>query len=252
MRASVISVFVLLLVVIAANPAAAQTPAGDAWKVSVVPYLMGAAMSGTTAVAGQQLDVDMSASDVFSNLQFGAMGLVVARKGVWGVGGDAIWMSLGANGTAPGPLGLVTGSADMSQGAFAFYGLRRLAPYADVFFGGRVNYMSANLRINTPLQVRSVEGSKTWFDPLVGLQLRTPENGKRWHAQVYTEIGGFGVGSTFTWQVFPTLGVDLTKRASLELGYRWLDIDYSSGENTTLFKYDVLTQGPVMGFAFRF
>jgi len=252
MRASVISVFVLLLVVIAANPAAAQTPAGDAWKVSVVPYLMGAAMSGTTAVAGQQLDVDMSASDVFSNLQFGAMGLVVARKGVWGVGGDAIWMSLGANGTAPGPLGLVTGSADMSQGAFAFYGLRRLAPYADVFFGGRVNYMSANLRINTPLQVRSVEGSKTWFDPLVGLQLRTPENGKRWHAQVYTEIGGFGVGSTFTWQIFPTVGVDLTKRAALEFGYRWLDIDYSSGENTTLFKYDVLTQGPVMGFAFRF
>ena len=252
MRASVISVFVLLLVVIAANPAAAQTPAGDAWKVSVVPYLMGAAMSGTTAVAGQQLDVDMSASDVFSNLQFGAMGLVVARKGVWGVGGDAIWMSLGANGTAPGPLGLVTGSADMSQGAFAFYGLRRLAPYADVFFGGRVNYMSANLRINTPLQVRSVEGSKTWFDPLVGLQLRTPENGKRWHAQVYTEIGGFGVGSTFTWQIFPTVGVDLTKRAALEFGYRWLDIDDSSGENTTLFKYDVLTQGPVMGFAFRF
>jgi len=29
-------------------------------------------------------------------------------------------------------------------------------------------------------------------------------------------------------------------------------IDYSSGENTTLFTYDVLTQGPVLGFAFRF
>jgi hypothetical protein len=252
MRASVISVFVLLLVVIAASPAAAQAPAGDGWKVVVAPYLMGAAMSGTAAVAGQEVDIDMSASDIFSNLQFGAMGFVAARKGNWGVGGDAIWMSLGANGTSPGPLGLATGTADMSQGGFAFYGLRRLAPYADVFFGGRVNYLSANLRINSPLQVRSVDGSKTWFDPLVGLQLRTPKNGKRWHAQVYTEFGGFGVGSTFTWQLFPTVGVDLTKRASLELGYRWLDIDYSSGENTTLFKYDVLTQGPVLGFAFRF
>ena len=242
----------LLFTVLAASPVAAQAPAGDAWKVTVVPYLLGAAMNGTAAVKGQDVTIDMSASDIFSNLQFGAMGLVVARKGVWGVGGDAIWMSLGANGTAPGPLGRVTGSADMSQGAFAFYGLRRLAPYADVFFGGRVNYLSTNLRINSPLQVRSVDGSKTWFDPLVGLQLRTPENGKRWHAQVYTEFGGFGVGSTFTWQIFPTVGVDLTKRASLEFGYRWLDIDYSSGENTTLFKYDVLTQGPVMGFAFRF
>ena len=61
---------------------------------------MGAAMSGTTAVRGQEVDVDMSASDIFSNLQFGAMGLVVARKGDWGVGGDAIWMALGANGRA--------------------------------------------------------------------------------------------------------------------------------------------------------
>jgi len=241
----------LVFTVLAASPAAAQAPAGDSWRVTVAPYFLGAGMNGTTTVKGQDVTVDMSFSDILKNLQFGAMGLVVARKGQWGVGGDAIWMALGANGTAPGPVG-VTASTDMSQGAFAFYGLRRLAPYADVFFGGRVNYLSANLRINSPLQVRSVDGAKTWFDPLVGLQLRTPENGKRWHAQVYTEFGGFGVGSTFTWQIFPTVGVDVAKWASLEFGYRWLDIDYSSGENTTLFKYDVLTQGPVLGFAFRF
>ena len=251
MRITSVIAFVVCLSVAVASPASAQAPAGEAWKVTVLPYLMGAAMSGTTAVKGQELDVDMSASDIFSNLQFGAMGLVVARKGNWGVGGDAIWMSLGANGTAPGPLG-VTGSADMSQGAFALYGLRRLAPYADVFFGGRINYLSANLRIDGPLQVRSVDGSKTWFDPMVGLQLRTPENGKRWHAQVYAEVGGFGVGSDFAWQVFPTFGVNLSKNASLEFGYRWLDLDYSSGEDLTLFKYDVLTQGPVVGFGFRF
>ena len=237
------------LLVGASATAGAQSAEG--WKVTVVPYLMGASMSGTTTVAAQELDVDMSASDIFSNLQFGAMGLVVARKGNWGVGGDALWMALGANGTAPGPLG-VTGSADMSQGAFAFYGLRRLGSAADLFFGGRINYLSANLRINAPLQVRSADGSKTWFDPIVGLQVRTPANGKRWHAQVYTEFGGFGVGSTFTWQVFPTLGVGLSEHASLELGYRWLDVDYETGENKTLFKYDVLTQGPVVGFAFRF
>jgi hypothetical protein len=243
------SLLAAALVTSAATGAGAQS--ADAWQVTVVPYMMGASMSGTTAVGSQELDIDMSASDIFSNLQFGAMGLVVARKGSWGVGGDALWMSLGANGAAPGPLG-VTGSADMSQGGFAFYGLRRLGASADLFFGGRVNYLSANLRLNAPLQVRSVEDSKTWFDPIVGVQLRTPDSGKRWHAQVYTEIGGFGVGSDFTWQIFPTVGVRLTGRASLELGYRWLDIDYETGDDATLFKYDVLTQGPVAGFAFRF
>ncbi len=84
----------------------------------------------------------MSFSDILSNLQFGAVGLVVARKGNWGVGGDAIWMALGASGTAPGPLA-TTGSADVNQGAFSFYGLRRLGPAADVFFGGRVNTLQA-------------------------------------------------------------------------------------------------------------
>ena len=34
-------------------------------------------------VLGQELTIDASASDIFSNLQFGAMGLVVARKGNW-------------------------------------------------------------------------------------------------------------------------------------------------------------------------
>jgi hypothetical protein len=119
------------------------------------------------------------------------------------------------------------------------HGLRRLGAAADLFFGGRINYLSAS-------------ASQTWFDPIVGLQLRTPERGKRWHAQVYAEVGGFGVGSTFAWQLFPTVGVRLSEHAGLELGYRWLDIDYETGENVTLFKYDVLTQGPVVRFAFRF
>jgi hypothetical protein len=250
MRKISLVALMLFALVIAASPAAAQAPAGDSWKVTIVPYFLGAGMNGTSAVAGQELAVDMSFSDILENLQFGAMGLVVARKGNWGVGGDAIWMALGANGTTPGPVG-VTGSADMNQGAFAFYGLRRLGPAADVFFGGRVNTLQANLRFNGPGQ-HSADGSKTWFDPIVGLQLRTPDTGKRWHAQVYTEIGGFGVGSSFTWQVFPSFGVNLARWVSLEFGYRWLDIDYTSGADNTLFKWDVLTQGPVMGFGFRF
>jgi hypothetical protein len=145
------------------TPALAQAPA-DGWRVTVAPYFMGAAMNGTTAVAGQELKVDMSASDIFSNLQFGAMGLVVARKGNWGVGGDAIWMAIGADGTSPGPAA-ISGSADMDQGAFAFYGLRRLGPAADLFFGGRANTLHANLRFNGPGQ-RTVDGSETWFDPI--------------------------------------------------------------------------------------
>jgi hypothetical protein len=244
---------VLFLIVIAASPIAAQSPTGDSWKVTIAPYFLGAGMTGTIGVADREIKVDLSFSDIVNHLQFGAMGLAIARKGNWGFGGDAIWMALGANGESTLPTGTVlSASVDVNQGAFAFYGLRRLAPVADLTFGGRVNVLQGDLGFTGPLDTHSAHESKTWFDPLVGVILHTPANGKRWHAQVYTEIGGFGVGSTFAWQVFPTVGVDFSKHAAIEFGYRWLDIDYKTGQNLTFFKYDVLTQGPLLGFAFRF
>ena len=36
----------LLLILIAATPAAAQAPAADSWKITVAPYFMGAALNG--------------------------------------------------------------------------------------------------------------------------------------------------------------------------------------------------------------
>ena len=68
----------------------------------------------------------MPASDIFSNLEFGAMGLVVARKSKWGFGADAIWMALGTT--------VRNTDVDYNQGAFAFYGLRDLSEAADLTF----------------------------------------------------------------------------------------------------------------------
>ena len=231
---------VVLLTSGASTPAAAQAPS-DKWDVTVAPYFMGAAMSGTTMVRGREVEVDVSASDIFSNLQFGAMGLVVARKGNWGLGGDAIWMALGTT--------VRNTNVDFNQGAFAFYGLRRLGSAADLTLGLRVNTLQGKLQFKT-LGV-DVSQDKTWVDPLVGLTLRSPAE-HRVRLQVYTEIGGFGAGSDFTWQVFPTLGFKLTDHFSLEVGYRWLDMDYSTGDGNERFAYDVLTQGPIGGLAFRF
>jgi hypothetical protein len=238
-----ISLFAIVAMIVAgwATSAAAQTPPDNTWNVFVAPYLMGAAMSGATTVRGAEVDVDMSASDVFSNLQFGAMGLIVARKGDWGFGSDLIWMALGTT--------VRDTNVDFNQGAFAFYGLRQLSPAADVTFGLRVNTLQGELTFKGPDVTRNQD--KTWVDPIAGITLRTPAD-RRAQLRLYTEVGGFGAGSDFTWQVFPTVSLKLTNKASLELGYRWLDLDYATGENDDEFRYDVLTQGPVLGFGFRF
>jgi hypothetical protein len=239
-------VIVVLVIAMAAASAhvAAQTPPDDRWQVTLAPYFMGAAMSGTTVVRGREGEMDVSASDIFSNLQFGAMGILVARKGHWGFGADIIWMALGVTTEQPSV------NIDFNQGGFAFYGLRRISPAADLTFGLRINVLQGQLDFKDPLGI-VVEQDKSWGDPIVGLNLRSPPRG-RVHAGLYTEIGGFGVGSDFAWQIFPTVGIRMTERASIDFGYRWLDMNYESGDGNEKFRYDVLTQGPVLGFVFRF
>jgi hypothetical protein len=232
--------------VVAAVLAASVTPvhaqsAQDEWQVLVAPYLMGAGLNGATTVRGADVDVDVSASDIFSNLEFGAMGLVVARKGNWGFGSDLIWMALGTT--------VRDTEVDFNQGAFAFYGLRQLGAAADVTFGARINTLQGALTFRGPDV--EVSQDKTWVDPIAGLTLRTAA-GRPLQLRVYTEVGGFGLGSDFTWQVFPTVGITFARSASIELGYRWLDLDYATGDNLNAFRYDVLTQGPVVGFGLRF
>jgi len=222
------------------TPAAAQS-SSDEWEVIVEPYLMGASMSGDMTLRGRDVKVDASASDIFDNLQFGAMGLFAARKGNWGFGADAIWMALGTT--------VRNTNVDFNQGAFAFYGLRRLNPAADLTFGMRVNTLQGRFTVK-PID-QHVAQDVTWVDPLVGLNLRTPPN-RRVVLKVYSEIGGFGAGSDFAWQIFPTVGFKLGQSVSLEFGYRWLDLDYSKGDGSNRFGYDVLSQGPVVGLAIRF
>jgi hypothetical protein len=238
----------ILLGVTLASPAAAQQPASDVWQVAVTPYLMGAAIGGTTGIRGVSAELDLPAADVFSHLEFGAMGIIAARKGPWGVGADAIFMALGATTTRP------AADADFNQTALAMYGLRRLTGAAEVSFGLRVNGLDGGLTFKEQSVVAAgteLSQSAWWVDPIVGLSLRSDVR-RRVNAAIYSEIGGFGLGSDLTWQLFPVVAVRVSERGALELGYRWLSIDYTRDEGPNQFVWDALTQGPVVGFRFQF
>jgi hypothetical protein len=168
-QSSSIATLATLIALVLPAPASPQS-ASDEWELTLMPYLMGASMSGTQVVRGREVEIDLSASDIFSNLEFGAMGAFVARKGDWGFGSDTIWMALGAS-TELGPASV---EGDFDQGAFAFYGLRRLSAAADLTFGLRVNYLRGTLDLRSPISL-TVDQSKTWVDPIVGLTLRSPQ-----------------------------------------------------------------------------
>ena len=239
----------LLLLAIISSPAAAQTQtssqkSSDQWNFTLAPYLMFPWMDGTTALRGHELDVDVAPSEVFSNLQFGVMGYFEARKSKWAVGVDAIYMALGTTVDRP-PV-----NVDFDQGAYTFMGMRQLNGKVDFLFGARWNVLQGKLEFKGPV-LDTYKQTKQWVDPIVGFKLRQSLGGRK-HFTMEADIGGFGAGSKFAWQLFPVVGVDVGKRTTLGVGYRVLGIDYKTGSGTGLFKYDVITQAFVLGAALHF
>jgi hypothetical protein len=118
--------------------------------------------------------------------------------------------------------------------------------------GGEFNSLDASFKASKPTGSEA-ESNQTWFDPLIGGRLTAPGTG-RWTLVLQGHVGGFGVGSDLTWQLYPVIGYRFSRVLSGFAGYRVLDIDYKSGGNETdsNFTYDVTTFGPELGIGFHF
>ncbi len=69
-------------------------------------------------------------------------------------------------------------------------------------------------------------GTMDWVDPVVGLRLRHQFSPGR-ELQLRGDIGGFGVGSDFSWQLFGGYSFQLGERWNGVIGYRALSVDFS-------------------------
>jgi hypothetical protein len=216
--------------------------------VTVAPYMMGAAMNGTTGIGRLESDVDLSASDIFKNLKFGFMGYFEATKGKWGVGADIIWMSLASETGTQVPIEVAA-----KQGGFTFVGLRQLSPAVDLRFGAVVNTVQPSIEFGAPLN-RELSRTETWVDPVVGVRLHTPNTGGRWGVAVVADVGGFGVGSDVMINVQPTVAVRLAQPVALAFGYRWIYLKYENEGDDAQRRslYDMTSSGPLLGVVLRF
>ena len=246
-RAALVSTLVFAL----GSAATAQTaPVGHdgsgTWRFSVAPYFLSPHMSGTINVAGHDIPLDVSPSDVLGNLKFGIMGYAEANNGTWGVGLDFLYMNLEAEGEGTLP---VTVGAKQVMGEIDV--LRRLSPWAEVLVGGRVIGLESSLDYGGSVIDSTFSASKTWFDPLIGVRLTVPNTGK-WLAAFRGDIGGFGIGSDLSWQLAPMVGYRFSRVISSQLSYRVLFVDYQDGTDREEFRYQVTTFGPQLGLSFAF
>jgi hypothetical protein len=239
---SVIAIALAAAAITVTHSAIAQE-SNTGWQFILAPYAWGPAMDGNAAVLGHNAPVDISRDDFVDHFDGGFMGTAVARKGAWGVYADVVWTDLGGSSAMP-PVKIDPTLAIMSMNV-----MRSLSPYADATVGVRWNHLSSSVEFGPPLSLK-LDKSRDWVDPVVGVVLHSPELG-RFHGTVVADIGGFGVASDFTWQVFPTVGYNITPWVSMETGWRFLSVDYTTDEDGG-FTYDVVVDGPAMGLAFRF
>lgn len=96
----------------------------------------------------------------------------------------------------------------------------------------------------------SADRSRNWVEPFVGARANI-DLGEDFVLQVRGDVGGFGLGSDFAWQLAAVIGWQFEMfdmDAALFVGYRALAQDYEEGS----FEWDVIAHGPILGLGFTF
>ncbi len=233
-----------LVMLIGAQPVAAQEVRvqveDDRWSVELSVFVLGSGMDGTIGIAGREADIDVSFEDILENLELGGMGSVRATRGLWSFTTEVIYMGLGGS---RGPV-----SADVDQWLVEPSASFRVSDRFETIVGAR--YVNLSTEIRGPFG-RNPSGTVDWWDPFIGARMMLPMN-DAWTFNLRGDVGGFGVGSDFAWQIFPFLSWQFGDRASMQVGFRWLSADYEEGSGLDEFRYDVVTSGPQAGVTFRF
>jgi hypothetical protein len=234
----------------------------DGWRHSVTGYaFLPARTNGTSTVAGSDVDLDLTLSDVFDNdlLDFALAGRYEAWKGDLGFIVDANYVRLG---TAVSPTPALALDADIQQAWLAFmaayrvvnttYGDDRRRVTFDVQGGVRYNKLKQQIDVTTPGPSPRLGGTERWWEPVIGGRVMWQINDK-WAGAVAAELGGFGVGDDDL-QVVATAGFryQAWENTSIRFGYRYYSIDYSTDRSDGAFALDMDQHGPYLGVTWNF
>ena len=210
----------------------------------------------------------MSFGDIWDTLNIAVMSGFEANKGRFGLFANPLYAKLeddfstevqsqkiGADITIN--MFILEGGVNYRFGPYALDGEKRgkfPAVTLKPFIGGRFSYLDADLNVKV-FQSRSADGSRDWFDPIIGTHLIW-DLSKRWNVIIGGSIGGFGVGSDFSWSAMGLVGYrfNFSKNVTgnVVLGYRVLCQDYEDGSGTDRFVWDTTMQGPLTGLSIRF
>ena len=256
-RSFAVSLAVAVAVTCVANPTTSAAADGD-WQYELTPYVWAAGLDGKVRINDRPsagLAVEQDFSDILKRLDFGLMGAFEARKDRWALLLDGVYFSVSDKGGLSGPLGFTSleGKAKVTQQLYAIGAAYRASEGArnvDVIGGLRYNSIKWDVDITASVPVlggtRQFADTRDWVDPYVGVRIQQPVS-DRWSLVGYADIGGFGLGSDFSWQAIGGANFAMTERSTLKLGYRHVDNDYQKSG----FTYDMASSGFYAGVGFN-
>jgi hypothetical protein len=227
------------------------------YKVYVEPYLMFTSMSGTTGIGIlPNTFICVPASEVFSHLKIGGMLYAEVHNDKLAYTSDLFYANLSEDASSKN--GVVSGSANLKQFLWELEGLYRLNPWLEAGVGARINNITAGVNITyNPILgsanlTTNQQKSNTWVDPLIVVRLKTVVQNK-WLFQLRADMGGFGVGSQFAWQLQPDIFYRASKLMQFGLGYRIISMNYNNNKSgSDYFLYDMEEYGPQIRIGFNF
>ena len=214
----------------------------DSWKFDASLNLFAAGMSGEIGVRGQPVVVDLSASDIFENLSAAAAGRFTVGYERWFFSTEFSYLELEVESTAV--------NVELKQWLVEPSVGYEFCEFFRGFAGARYNSIEAEVIFLGPPLVGG--GTEEWWDPIIGVEVSLPLVRGKLSFDGRFDVGGFGIGSDFTWQAYPHFDWRFAKWGSAQLGYRWLGTDYEDGSGLNRFVYDVVVQGFQLGLTFHF
>ncbi|AQQ71447.1 hypothetical protein SMSP2_01821 [Limihaloglobus sulfuriphilus] len=273
-RYSTVFLFVMMISISAYSESQPQTT--DDWEIRLMPYFWMPSLDAEGTVGGPlggslSGNIDLSFGDVLDYLNFTAMGRMEAWNGKWGLTFDGIFMNLGADGSFQGRRGFVDFSldADIRLGMADFgltyrlfeerFGNDNLQRFVFEPYGGlRYSYLKEEIDLNINIAGVGSAGqtlgtSEDWVEPFIGGRVIWDLN-DTWSLNVRGDAGGFGIGSAsdLTWQILGGVDCKLSKNTTLNMGYRYVELDYSHGSGSDELGIDLRAQGPYLGLTILF
>jgi cytoskeletal protein RodZ len=255
----------------------------DRWHFKFQPYAtIPVTIYGNTTVKGRTVDYHLTTGQLLDLLRVTASGRVEAWKGNLGFIIDGYYASLKGSGIkqfSRFPNASIESTLTFDQGIYDFalsyhfgdapaYSLPDKPsnkPFPLVWFepiaGVRLNDINASIEdvnlnlgpFSAQLQKLTKSEGRTWFEPLLGgkFGVQTSDSLTFW---MRGDVSGFGIaGDTdLSWNFIAGVDWWVYRNISLQLAYRFYEINYGNGSGNNAFGFEESFNGPFISATLYF